>query len=101
MAIIDQEYIEKLKYDYDILNAKMKQDAELYAKNIKELNKKFDGLKEQFLKLDDLQQKCLTYIQTMVQASDYSKKIWAEDIVKPKILLTPDDLRKQDDERIK
>jgi len=99
MAIIDHDYVEQLKIDYDSLNAKISKDTKEYAKNIKELNNKFNGLKEQYLKLDDLQQKCLSYIQTMIQASDYSKKIWAEDQVKPKILLTPDELRKHDDER--
>ena len=77
-----------------------RKDPIKYAENIKALNNKFDGLKERYLKLDDLQQKCLSYIQTMIQASDYSKKIWAEDQVKPKILITPDELRKHDDERI-
>ena len=99
MAIIDHDYVEQLKIDYDSLNAKISKDTKEYAKNIKELNNKFDGLKAQYLKLDDLQQKCLSYIQTMIQASDYSKKIWAEDQVKPKILLTPDQLRNADDVR--
>ena len=94
MAIIDNDYIEKMSQNYEKLNAKLERDTEQYSKNIKELNIKFDGLKEQFLKLDDVQQKCLTYIQTMIQASDYSKeKIWAEHQVKPPTLITPDQLK--------
>ena len=52
MAIIDHDYIEKMSQNYEKLNAKLERDTEQYSKNIKELNIKFDGLKEQFLKLD-------------------------------------------------
>ena len=95
MAIIDQDYIEKMRLQYEELNQKVVQDAEHNSKQIKELKANYQGIKEQFLKLDDLQQKCLSYIETMIQASDFSKqKIWAEDQVQPNLLITPDQLKK-------
>ena len=95
MAIIDHDYIEKMAQNYEKLNAKLERDTEMFARQYKELSNKYQGLKEQFLKLDDVQQKCLTYIQTMIQASDYSKeKIWAEHQVKPQTLITPEQLKK-------
>jgi len=94
MAIIDENYIEKINLENQKLNLKINELEQSLTKHQKEMNARYDGLKEQFLKLDDLQQKCLKFIETMIQASDFTKsQIWAEDTVKPSLIVTPDQLK--------